>query len=281
MAEAAVLGSTGQLGRQLLAVLGRRARGIGRAELDLADPGSIERALHRLRPRIVINTAAFNDVDGAERQRRQALAVNAEGPAELARVAQARGIRLVHFSTDYVFGGDGLKRPRRESDAPAPVNFYGYSKLLGEEAVLRSGAKALVLRVAHLYGGTSLSPGRASLVERFVERARAGQPLIITRGQYLNPTSVRDLAPAVLALLRREACGLYHLTGGGACPAGEFAREVCRLAGLRAKIQWVSRDSRPARRARYTPLENYRWGKEGLPPIPHWRSSLAEHLLSA
>lgn len=281
MAEIAVLGAQGQLGRQFLAVLGRRARGLGRAELDLGNADAIERTLRRLRPQVVINAAAFNDVDGAERRRQQALAVNAEGPAELARLARTLGYRLVHFSTDYVFGGDRLRRPRRESDAPAPVNFYGYSKLLGEEAVLGAGAAALVVRVAHLYGGPSWSAGRANLVERFLARARAGQPLVITRGQTLNPTSVRDLVPAVLALLRRRSAGLYHLTGSGPCAAVEFAREACRHAGLCAKIQWISRDPRPARRARYTPLANQRWSQEGLPPMPHWRSSLAEYLLSA
>jgi dTDP-4-dehydrorhamnose reductase len=280
LAEVAVLGGRGQLGRQFLAVLGRRARGLSRGEADLGDAETIERALRRLRPRVVINAAAYNDVDGAERRRAHALAVNAEGPGQLARLAPKLGFRLVHFSSDYVFGGDGLERPRRESDAPAPVNFYGYTKLLGEEAVLGAGGGALVVRVAHLYGGESLAPGRASLVERFLARARAGQALEITRGQYLNPTSVRDLTPAVLALVRRGAGGLYHLSGAGACPAEEFAREACRLAGLKAEVRWVRRDARPARRPRYTPLENDRWRREGLPPMPDWRSSLAEYVLS-
>jgi dTDP-4-dehydrorhamnose reductase len=281
LAEVAVFGARGQLGQAWLGALGRRARGVTRADADLTDPDAVERALRRLRPRIVVNAAAFNDVDAAERQRAQALAVNAEGPAQLARLARRQGFRLVHFSTDYVFGGDRLERPRRESDTPAPVNFYGYSKLTGEEAVLGTGAEALVVRVAHLYGGRSQTPGRASLVERFLERARAGQPILITRGQFLNPTSVRDLIPAVGALLRRRATGLYHLSGTGGCAAAEFAQAVVRVAGLEASIQWVGRTRRPARRPRYTVLENRRWREEGFPPMPHWRSSLAEYLLSA
>ncbi|MGH9414886.1 MAG: SDR family oxidoreductase, partial [Terriglobales bacterium] len=179
-----------------------------------------------------------------------------------------------HFSTDYVFGGDGLERARSENDAPAPVNFYGYSKLLGEQAVLRTSPQALVLRVANLYGGHSLSPGRVNLEQRFVELARAGQPIRIVRGQWLNPTSVRDIVPATLALLECGANGLFHLAGEGECGAGEFAREVCRRAGLRPKLHYVTGDERPARRAAMTVLANQRLARLGLPPLPHWRESL-------
>ncbi|HVA63729.1 MAG TPA: NAD(P)-dependent oxidoreductase [Terriglobales bacterium] len=274
-----VLGAGGQLGQAFLHALGARAVGLERAQLELGDAAALERTLDALEPEVVINTAAFNHVDLAETQRQRALAANFLGPAQLAGLAQARGWRLLHFSTDYVFGGDGggdgLARPRVESDAPAPVNFYGYSKLLGEEAVLRDDPTALVARVAHLYGGQSLSPGRANLVQRFLEQARAGQPLWVTRGQTLNPTSVRDLAPAALALLESGARGLFHLTGEGECGAEEFAREVLRLARLEAEVRVVERDIRPAPRALYTVLENRRLADEGFAPLPHWRDSLA------
>ncbi|HUX66471.1 MAG TPA: NAD(P)-dependent oxidoreductase [Terriglobales bacterium] len=273
-----VLGAGGQLGQAFLQALGGQAVGLERAQLELGDAAALERALDPLAPEVVINTAAFNHVDLAEAQRQRALAANFLGPAQLARLARARGWRLLHFSTDYVFGGDGLARPRVESDPPAPVNFYGYSKLLGEEAVLRADPTALVARVAHLYGGPSLSPGRANLVQRFLEQARAGQPLWVTRGQTLNPTSVRDLVPASLRLLAAGAQGLFHLTGGGACDAEAFAREVLRLAGLEAEIRVVERDTRPAPRATYTVLENRRLADEGYPPLPPWRESLAAYV---
>ncbi|TAN22227.1 MAG: NAD(P)-dependent oxidoreductase [Acidobacteria bacterium] len=274
-AEFAVVGSRGQLGQEFLRVLGRRAVGLERRQLDVADAEACARVLGELGPRVVINCAAFNQVDWAETRHAAALAANAEGPGHLAALAAARGFRLVHFSTDYVFGGDGLTRPRTENDAPAPVNFYGYSKLLGEEAVLRTCPSALVLRVAHLYGGRSRSPGRASLVERFVERARAGEAIAVTRGQWLNPTSVRDIVAATLRLLPMGAHGLFHLTGEGACEADTFAREVCRRAGLRPKLRYVTHDERPARRAAHTVLANARWAALGLGPLPDWRTSLA------
>ena len=277
-AEFAVLGADGQLAREFLRVLGGRALGLRRAEADLTDAAGLEHRLGTLRPAVVINCAAFNHVDRCESERAAALAVNATGPGTLAKLAETQGFRLVHYSTDYVFGGDGLRRPRHEDDPPAPVNYYGETKLRGEQAVLEGSPRALVLRVAHVYGGHALSPGRLSLVERFVQLAREGKPVFITRGQWLNPTSVRMIVPATLRLLAEGASGLYHLTGSGGCEAGEFAAEVFRLAGLPGRIEYVERDERPARRAAYTVLENARWAAEGRAALPDWRTSLADAL---
>lgn len=280
-AEFAVLGAQGQLGREFIRVLGARAVGLDRRALTLGDAGGAARVLGRLRPRVVINCAAYNNVDMAESHREAALDANARGPAQLAALAVAQGFRLVHFSTDYVFGGDGLRRPRMETDTPAPVNFYGYSKLVGEQAVLQSPAAALVLRVAHLYGGVSLSPGRVHLAQRFLDLIRAGRPIAVTRGQYLNPTSVRDVAAATLVLLRQRAHGLFHVTGAGECPAAEFARELGRLCRLPVHIRWVRRDHRPACRARYTVLAQARFSSRGLPAMPPWRDALAAWVQAA
>jgi len=273
-----VLGARGQLAQAFLQHLGPRAAGLDRLGLDLADGAAMEPALRRLKPRAVLNCAAFNHVDQAERQRARTLSANAIGPARLAEAAGRLGIRLVHFSTDYVFGGDHPSRARTERDPPAPVNFYGYSKLLGEEAVRASRARALVVRVAHLYGGRSLSPGRANLVERFLEQARAGEPIRVTRGQMLNPTSVQDVVPACLRLLDAGECGLFHLTGEGCCTAEEFAGAVLELAGTAGTIEVVERDSRPARRAAMTVLENERWNNLGPTRLPWWRDSLARYI---
>lgn len=271
-----VLGAKGQLAQTFLAKLGSRATGWDRSQFDFAEPEALSQRLQAARPALVINCAAFNQVDLAETQRESALQANAAGPASLARAAAAQGFRLVHFSTDYVFGGDRLTRPRVEADPPAPVNFYGYSKLVGEEAVLREDRRALVLRVAHLFGGTSLSPGRANLVQRFLELARAGQPISVTEGQYLNPTEVHDIVAATLALVEGGETGLFHLTGEGECSAEEFVRATLELARLSTEIRRVERDNRPAPRARYTVLKNLRLGDRGYPPLRHWREALAQ-----
>lgn len=275
--EFLVVGARGQLAQEFLKVLGPRALGMDRSQLALGDLPSVAAAVARVRPRVVVNCAAYNQVDLAESQHAQALAANADGPAQLAALAARHGFRLVHFSTDYVFGADGLHRPRTETDPPMPLNFYGYSKLLGEQAVLVAEPGALVLRVAHLFGGASLSPGRMNLVDRFCQMGRSGQPITVTRGQYLNPTSVRDIVPATLALLEHGVAGVVHLTGEGECTVAEFARAVCQAAGLNADIREVESDLRPAPRPRYTVLANLRLAELGSPPMPHWQVSLAQH----
>jgi dTDP-4-dehydrorhamnose reductase len=267
------------LGQEFLRVLGERAVGLDRSELELGHGvEALARVLAPLRPVAIINASAFNQVDAAETQRRAALAANALGPEELAQLCAQRDWPLVHFSTDYVFGADELARLRTEADPPAPINFYGYSKLIGETAVLRAHPRALAIRVAHLFGGHSLAAGRANLVERFVELARQGKPIYATRGQVLNPTSVIDLVPRCLELLDRQDYGLFHLTGEGTCSAIEFANEVLRLSGLATVIVEVDQDARPARRARHTALENRRWNTTHTAPLPHWRESLASYL---
>lgn len=273
----AVLGAGGRLGRELVRVLHGRAIPISHAELDLGDATALERVLTALQPGAVINAAAFNQVDQAETHRQQALTANAQGPAALARLAAREGWGLLHFSTDYVFGGDGLARPRRESDPPAPVNFYGYTKLLGEEAVLALHPRALVVRVAHLYAGIS-APGRASLVDRFLDQARHGQPIRVTAGQFLTPTSVSEVAPAAVSLLEAGEAGLFHLAGEGGCTAQVFAQAVLYEAGLTATVEITAADPRPARRALHTVLENRRWVESGRPPIRPWRQALAAYL---
>ena len=318
--EFLVLGAHGQLGQAFLSTLGRRAAGLNRSQLTLGDAPQTERVLRALRPRVVINCAAFNQVDVAETSgHEQALAANARGPAQLAALARRLDYRLVHFSTDYVFGADGLRRPRGEEDEPAPLNFYGYSKLLGEQAVLATDPQSvawpplagaalplvglwpgvarrqrtpalahgvselprLVLRVAHLYGGRSLSPGRQNLADRFLRLARAGEPIAATRGQYLNPTYVGDVVAATVSLLEHKISGLLHLTGEGECTAAEFAQAVCQAAGLRGTIREVAADPRPAPRPRYTVLANLRLARLGFPPLPHWQVSLAQHICAS
>src|SRR6185437_14607465 len=139
----------------------------------------------------------------------------------------------------------------------------------------------LVLRVAHLYGGRSLSPGRQNLADRFLRLARAGEPIAATRGQYLNPTYVGDVVAATVSLLEHKISGLLHLTGEGECTVAEFAQAVCQAAGLRGTIREVAADPRPAPRPRYTVLANLRLARLGFPPLPHWQVSLAQHICAS
>ena len=268
-----VLGAGGRLGGAFVTALGGEAVGLRRSEADFADAARLTATLRSLNPRIVINAAAYNLVDRAEEERREALAVNFSGPLGLAQLCRREGWGLVHFSTDYVFGDRPEHRPYVEDDPPAPATFYGFSKLMGEQAVLATWRQAMVLRVAHLIGGRSDNPQRQDLVERFLEQARTRGEVHVTSGQYLNPTAVADVVAATLELLRAGAAGLFHLTGGGQCTVAEFAAEVLRLSGRRAAIVTVD-DPRRTARPRYSVLDNRRLRGLGLAELPDWRQSL-------
>lgn len=274
----AIVGSAGQLGAEFVRALGDRGIAFPHSRLDLTVAAdALEQALAAARPDIVVNTAAFNFVDAAETDHTSALRLNFLAPLNLARIAEKRGWRLLHFSTDYVFGGEAQTHPYVESDRPAPVNFYGITKLMGEQAVLRASPNALVCRVAHLFGGASNSPARSNLVLRFLERGRGGETIKASSAQMLNPTSVQDIVPACLRLLDSQKTGLYHLTGAGQCTVFDFASEVLRLAGLKAPLEDAA-DTRPAPRPRYTVLDNRRLKSEGFPDLPDWKVSLRSYL---
>ncbi|MHB8735647.1 MAG: SDR family oxidoreductase [Terriglobales bacterium] len=268
-----VLGAGGRLGGQFLVALRDRAVGLRHSEADLVDAARLEAVLLRLKPGVVINAAAYNFVDRAEEERAEALAVNFAGPHNLARLCQREGWRLVHFSTDYVFADRPERQPYSERDRPAPATFYGLSKLMGEQAVMAACQSALVLRVAHLYGGHTDNPLRLDLVQRFLEQARTQGVLQASQGQFLNPTAVQDVVAVTLALLETQATGLFHVTGGGQCSVKAFAAEVLRLGGKSATILETD-DPRRTARPRYSVLDNQRLREVGLADLPDWRVSL-------
>lgn len=279
MAPVVILGSGGRLGSELVARLGPRGVGLDRARAPLGDGEALERTLLELRPAAVINAAAYNKVDLAESRHQDALEANFSGPAQLAEICRRNGWRFCHISTDYVFGADGLERPRRPSDPPAPLSFYGFSKLAGEEAVLLRNPEALVLRVAHLWGSSAAAGSvPPDLVVRMLEQARRGEPVRVTRGQWLNPTAVPEIARACLALLRRRARGLIHLTGAAPCTITDFAAAVLRHAGIEGGIIEVESDPRPAPRAACTVLASPARPYPGVSGVGDWRRTLPAYV---
>lgn len=250
-----ITGAAGQLGRALLAA-GPAGAGLdiwptGRRELDLRDqPGTLS-ALKRFRPDLIINCAAYTGVDAAEREIGPAWAVNALGPAFLGAAAAGLGAKILHISTDYVFGRDYPGRPRREDDLPCPLNFYGRSKLAGERALLKTGGH-LVLRTSWLY-----SQQPPNFPASILEQACSGRPLKAAVDQAGNPTSAHDLAEAIWLLAARLGQnghwprGLYHLAGAQAMSRFEWARSILDLAGLaQAPLQPVPSSVWPGRAAR-------------------------------
>ncbi|MGM4997215.1 dTDP-4-dehydrorhamnose reductase [Tardiphaga sp. 538_B7_N1_4] len=234
-----VIGGEGQVARSLREAAAGRPDIVfgssGRAEVDLLQPASIDRALADFRPDVVINPAAYTAVDKAESESEQAFAINRDGAAAVAAAAARHGAPIIHFSTDYVF--DGTKAGAyAESDAVAPQGVYGQSKLAGEQAVAAANPSHIVLRTSWVY-----APFGSNFVRTMLRLAAERDRLLVVDDQVGCPTYAPDIADAVLAIggriagegWRSEYAGITHLAGPCALSWCGFAREIMRQSALR------------------------------------------------
>ena len=266
-----VTGSGGQLGRELAATLpgrGHEAVALSRGELDVADPGAVERAVGANSPELVINTAAYTDVDGCETAAELAYSVNALGPRNLAQVCGRRGLELLHVSTNYVFDGEG-DRPYEPFDPPNPISVYGRTKLAGEEYVKHLMSRWYVVRSAGVYGR-----GR-NFVRTMLRVAGEREVLKVKADELISPTYARDLAEGIAEIIEARRYGLYHLTNAGSCSWYEFAREIFRLAGVEVELVPIPGSEYPLPAARPA---NGVLSSLGSPELRHWREALADYL---
>jgi dTDP-4-dehydrorhamnose reductase len=241
--------------------------------LDLRDAVAVAVAVRSFRPDIVLHTAAYTDVDGAERDERTAYAVNALGTRHIVAALHGTHAQVVSFSSDYVF--DGRKgAPYVEHDEPAPLNAYGRTKLAQERETL-AWLHGTVIRTAWLFsatGGNFVKTILAAARERAA--ARPAQPLRVVDDQVGSPTYAGHLAAAVVEALRDGlGPGIYHMAGGGACSWCELAREVVALAGLRVAVEPLTTEQagRPAARPAYSALTTER----AVPQPPCWQDGVA------
>ena len=249
-------GPTGQVGwelARLLPAFGELAAP-DRTALDLARPGAAAQALRTARPDVVVNAAAYTAVDAAEHDEATAFAVNARSVAEMAQEARRLSALVVHYSTDYVF--DGAKRtPYVEADPTGPVNAYGRSKLAGEQAIIDSGCRHLILRTGWVYA----ERGR-NFVLTMLRLARERPQLRIVNDQVGGPTWARDVAQATLTALNRAEPleGLFHVTAAGSTTWFDFARRIVELAGLSTPLVPIPTSEYPtaAARPRYSVLDS-------------------------
>jgi dTDP-4-dehydrorhamnose reductase len=230
-----VLGAGGQLGSELVA-LQPGATGLLRQELSVSDLAGVEAALARYRPDVLFNCAAYNAVDKAETEPERAYAVNAAGAENVAMACSRHGVRLVHFSTNFVFDGR-LDRPYIEKDEARPLGAYGRSKLEGERSTLAALPAALVLRTAAVFGDRGSAIKGGSFPQRIVERARSGQRVRVVSDQRVNPTYARDLARAAIHLATGELSGIVHVVAAGCCGWDDFARSALAACGVAAEVE--------------------------------------------
>ncbi|MGR6318700.1 dTDP-4-dehydrorhamnose reductase [Micromonospora soli] len=283
MTRLLVTGAGGMLGRDLSAVLRARGdlsvRATTRADLDITDPDAVQAAVagHDL----VLNTAAWTDVDGAEADEEGATAVNGDAVAQLARACAATGARMIQVSTDYVFAGDATE-PYPEDAITSPVNAYGRSKLAGELAVRKLlPDTGYVVRTAWLYG--EHGPNFVATMLRLAEERESLDVVDDQRGQ---PTWSYRLAEQLVALADaalagHAAPGVYHGTASGETTWYGLARAVFALRGLdpdRVRPTTSDRYRRPAPRPAYSVLGHDRWRAANLRPLADWRSALADAL---
>lgn len=279
-----VLGPNGQLGGDLMdaaAARGVEAAGAGRDAVDVTDREALAVFLREARFDVLANCTSYHRTDEVEANAGRAMAVNAHAPALMAEICAERGARFVHVSTDYVFGGDAARSaPLTEADPTAPVNVYGLSKAFGETLVGLSGADALVLRVASLFGARGASGKGGNFVETMIRVGREKGRLDVVDDQTMSPTATAWIAQATLDLLARDAApGLYHCVNSGRASWFDFAREIVRRAGVAAEVAPTSSAERAdrARRPRFSALDNAKLaGVVG--PIPSWESALDAYL---
>ena len=277
----ALLGSRGQLGQELLQTLAADVVALPRTSIDLTRPETIAPVLHALRPRGVINCAAYNLVDQAESDPAGAFAVNALAVRALAQVCRELDCTLVHFSTDQVFGLDESRStPYRETDNPGPVNAYGTSKLAGEYFVRALCPNHLVIRTCGLFGHRGLSTERANFVERILQRGASGAEIRVVNDQRCTPTAAGDLAHAVAALLASGRSGLYHFTSAESCTWYEFARAIVADAGIACTVTPVSsaEHGAAAPRPRHSVLDCAKFDELRLVARRPWREALQDYL---
>ena len=281
-----ILGATGGLGRALHRHLAARyeTTAWGRAELDFEQPETLAAKLAGQTFDVLLNAAGMTSPDVCEVQPERALQVNAAAPQILAECCQARGARMVHFSTDYVFSGE-LRELWFESDETAPVNVYGRSKLAGEQAVLKASPGALVARVSWLFG-----PYKASHPDSIIQRALQSEDVSAVADKISVPTSNADICGWMERLLdgHPEACGVLHVCNSGVASWhswGEAALSIAQRLGVAVKttrlqpIELASLTQLKAPRPLMTVMSNARLQSLLGGEIRHWHEALEEYLV--
>lgn len=269
-----VTGAAGMLGRDVMLAAGNAGHqvvGYGHAELDVADADAGSAKIEGERPDVVINCAAWTDVDGAEGAEQKATRINGEGAGNVAAAAAAVGASVVYVGSDYVF--DGSKgAPYVETDQTAPLSAYGRGKLAGEEATRAANKRHFVVRSAWLFGA-----GGPNFVETMLRLAADHGEVLVVRDQVGSPTYTWHLAYGIVRLIEGVEFGIHHMAAAGSCSWYEFAREIFEQANVECKVMSATTEmlGRPAPRPAYSALASQR---EHAIELPAWQDGLAAYL---
>ena len=278
-----VIGSGGQLGREVCRVLGasgHEVRPLTHADIEVTAADSVMQSLRCDPPQVVVNCAAYVRVDDAEDHAEPAFQVNAVGALNVARVCAELNARCVYISTDYVFDGEKIL-PYSETDAPRPLNVYGTSKLAGEHLVRQACPEYLIVRVASLFGQSGARAKGGNFIEAILAKAKRGEALRVINDIKISPTYCPDAAAAIVDLTQRGALGIIHATNSGVCTWYELAKKVLALCGLEVPIEACASSAYPSRavRPRNSALDNARVTKLLGVPLPLWEDAVKRYLV--
>ena len=271
-----IFGANGQLGRDLTAVFDQigEVRGYDLPEVDIADEVALQPIVEAFGPDLLVNAAAYTNVDGAEDDVANAFLANETGARNVAEIAAYRQIPVIYFSTDYVF--DGTKgTPYLPTDPMTPLGVYGKTKAAGEHATIVANPHHFILRTAWLYG-----PGGNNFVEKVLRAAASRPELSVVDDEFGSPTHTLDLAEAALALAKTQNYGTYHAVNTGACNRLEFARAFLEMAGVTTPVrpckaaEYPSKAPRPA----YSVLDTAALTAASNYTMRPWRDALAHYM---
>lgn len=252
-----VTGAKGQLGSQLINIIKKRYFEIGKIEviasdIDISNKNEVLNYINEIKPDIIINCAAYTNVNACEENIGLAFKVNSLGPRNISIAAEEVGAKLIHISTDYVFSGDS-KVPYKEYDIPSPINVYGNTKLMGEKYVESFCSRYFIIRTSWLYGYNG-----DNFVKTIMQIAKEKGELKVVDDQVGNPTNVEDLSYHILKIALTEEYGIYHCTGNGMCSWYDFACKILELSGINCIITPINSDDtyKLAKRPSFSCLDN-------------------------
>lgn len=272
-----VTGAGGQLGFDLVKELNQRGHGVccpDSKELDITDPEAVRTVLTALRPDAVMHCAGYTAVDNAEDDQERCDLVNVIGTENIARTCTEIGAKLLYISTDYVFPGTG-ETPWETDDATAPLNVYGKSKFLGEEAVRRYVPEHFIVRISWLFGLRG-----KNFVKTMLRLGAERETLTVVCDQIGSPTYTGDLARLLADMIVTDRYGTYHATNEGFCSWYEFACAIMEKAGLPAKVLPVTSAEYAAKAARpfNSRLSKRKLAENGFDRLPGWQDALERYL---
>jgi len=279
----AIMGGNGQLGQDVssaFAAAGHTITSLTHEDVEISSLDSVRTALVASQPELVVNTAAFHNVDKCEAEPGLAFAINGIGARNLAQVTEETGATLMHVSTDYVF--DGKKgAPYVEEDVPAPLNVYGNTKLSGEFFVRSTNPRHFVVRTSAIYGENPCrAKGGLNFVELMLKLSKERKELRVVDDEFVTPTPTVQIAQQLVALSMSPDYGLYHATAEGSCSWYEFAGAIFELTKTNIRLEPARPGEFPAKvpRPRYSVLENAALKARTMNIFSHWKEGLQEYL---